>query len=662
MTIRKLLIANRGEIARRIIRTARAQGIQTVAVYSSADRHAPFVSEADEAIAIGPAASRESYLKVEALVTACRQSGADAIHPGYGFLSENGDFARAVIDAGITWVGPEPEAIDAMGSKAEAKALMEQHAVPTVPGYSGDDQSLERLKSEAASVAYPLLLKASAGGGGKGMRIVLAPEGLEDAIHAARREAESSFGDSRLILERYIERPRHIEFQILGAKHGNLVHLFERECSVQRRHQKVLEEAPAPGLSEALRSRMAEAAMAAGRALDYSSAGTVEFILAPDGEFYFLEVNTRLQVEHPVTEMTTGLDLVALQLSVAEGAPLPFSQEDIALRGHAIEARLYAEDADAGFLPCTGHLLDWHFPKREGVRLDSGVECGSEVSVHYDPMLAKVIAYGATRALATRRLRACLEGASVLGVTTNQRFLCRVLDSDAWRDGELHTHFIEDNADELGDTSTDEGGLRAALVATCLHVVDSDEARRILPGVRYAWRNNPAQDEQYSWSCARSGLQHTISIANVGPSRWRLGAAEDSFELEVIARGEGSALIAIDDHARHYRVRSTSEDTWVHDGVRAHGLSPIPVFPIADGDEREGGCKAPMPGKVLSVHVAAGDTVEEGQPLVTLEAMKMEHALCAYQPGIVTEVLVVAGDQVSSGEVLALVEPAGQDG
>ena len=654
MTIRKLLIANRGEIARRIMRTARALGIRSVAVYSDADAGAPFVREADEAVCIGAPPANESYLVVEGLLEACRRSGADAVHPGYGFLSENAGFARAVIDAGLTWVGPSPEAIDAMGSKAEAKALMESHGVPTVPGYSGEEQSTAHLRAESSKIAFPLLLKASAGGGGKGMRIVREEAELTEAIEAAKREASSAFGDSRLILERYVEQPRHIEFQILGDRHGNLVHLFDRECSVQRRHQKVLEEAPSPGLDPALRDRMAQAAVAAGHALSYASAGTVEFILAPDGEFYFLEVNTRLQVEHPVTEMVTGLDLVALQLAVAEGTPLPFTQDEVTLSGHAIEARLYAEDPDNSFLPCTGPVLDWNVPAEEGVRVDSGVERGSEVGVHYDPMLAKVIAYAQNRTEATRRLHACLESASVLGLTTNRRFLCRVLDSAPWREAALHTHFIEEHADALRDPLPGQRLVDAAAVATFQHVSAIDEAREILPALSYGWRNNPLADERYAWTAEGVESAIAVSIGQITGSSWRVEVNNEAFKLEVLERCEGSVLVALNGLARRYRVRTLGERVWVHDGVYTITLAAQPAFPDKDDEASEGGCQAPMPGKVLSVKVKAGDAVDEGDALVILEAMKMEHTLSAAKAGTVKEVLVSEGEQVDGGDALVL--------
>ncbi|MGB0589516.1 MAG: biotin carboxylase N-terminal domain-containing protein [Myxococcota bacterium] len=654
MPIRKLLIANRGEIARRIIRTARGMGIQTVAVYSDADSGAPFVREADEAVRIGPPSPAESYLSGPALIDAAKRTGADALHPGYGFLSENGAFARSVIEAGVTWVGPGPDAIDAMGSKAEAKALMEASGVPTVPGYSGDDQSVERLEKEAKALGYPILLKASAGGGGKGMRVVRSDEHLTASIQAAQREGKAAFGDPQLIIERYVEKPRHIEFQILGDGHGNLIHLFDRECSIQRRHQKILEEAPSPGLDASLRTTMADAAVAAGKALSYTSAGTVEFILGPDGSFYFLEVNTRLQVEHPVTELTTGLDLVELQLLVAEGHRLPIDQEDVALTGHAIEARLYAEDPANDFLPCTGTLLDWHIPVTTGVRVDSGVMTGGEVSVHYDPMLAKVIAYGATREAATRRLHTTLERSSLLGVVTNREFLCDVLATTAWADAELHTHFIEEHSDEL-QVSPDLTRIReAAAVASCHHILRVQSERTLLPGLAYGWRNNRSRSERYGWVSDATEAPINVLIGADTDLSWTVDVDGRACTLEVIQHTPDVLMVALDGIARHYRVRTTATGVWIHNGTQTVTLSAAPVFPEAGADDDTGGCLAPMPGKVLAIHVAPGDTVDEGDTLVVLEAMKMEHSLTAAKAGQVAELLVAVGEQVEGGAPLVV--------
>ncbi|MCA9522050.1 MAG: ATP-grasp domain-containing protein, partial [Myxococcales bacterium] len=438
-----VLIANRGEIARRIIRSCRQQGYRSVAVFSDADEGAAFVHEADEAVRIGPAPSRESYLSIERIIAAAKRVGAQAIHPGYGFLAENAEFAAACEEAGLIFVGPRSETIRTMGSKIESKKLMESYGVPVIPGYFGEDQSVERLLVEAARIEYPVLLKASAGGGGKGMRIVASDDELATAIPAARREALSAFGDDTLFLEKVVSPARHVELQILGDEEGHLVHVFERECSIQRRHQKIIEETPSVALDAELRAEMGAAAVRAGEAMGYCSAGTVEFLLGANRRFYFLEVNTRLQVEHPVTEMTTGLDLVELQLEIAQGHPLPFAQRDLRQRGHAIECRIYSENPANHFLPATGRLADWHLPTLDGLRVDSGVERGDEVSIHYDPLLAKVITWGKTRNEATRRMIRALDGASIQGVTTNRAFLIDILRHEAWERGELDTRFIE---------------------------------------------------------------------------------------------------------------------------------------------------------------------------------------------------------------------------
>ena len=460
--ITKVLIANRGEIAVRVIRACHEQGVATVAVFSEADAGALHVQLAGEAVCVGPAAAAKSYLDVPALLAAARATGADAVHPGYGFLSENAGFAQAVIDAGLTWIGPSPAVIDQMGSKTRARALMEAAGVPVVPGYNGDVQDVDALVAESAGVGFPLLVKASAGGGGKGMRLVEAPEALPDAIRACQREAAKAFGDDRVFLERYLLRPRHIEFQIFGDAHGHAVHLFERECSVQRRHQKVVEETPSVALTAALRREMGDAAVAAAKAVGYVGAGTVEFILDEDGSFFFLEMNTRLQVEHPVTEEVVGLDLVALQLAVARGEPLPFTQAEVSQRGHAIEVRVYAEDPSQGFVPATGTLLALDEPRGPGIRVDSALFSGMEVSVHYDPMLAKLIAWGPDRGAAIRRLVRAIDDFVALGVTTNLPFLKAVLSHEAFAAGDTTTAFIPTY---LPDWAPDAPALTPELVA-----------------------------------------------------------------------------------------------------------------------------------------------------------------------------------------------------
>ncbi|MCW2613959.1 MAG: ATP-grasp protein, partial [Frankiales bacterium] len=464
-----LLVANRGEIARRVFRTARATGLSTVAVFSDADAHAPFVREADTAVRLPGSSPADTYLRGDLVIAAALSAGADAVHPGYGFLSEDASFAQAVLDAGLTWVGPPVAAIRAMGSKLAAKALMAGAGVPCLPGVDATGMSDDDLLAAGEGIGYPVLVKASAGGGGRGMRIVATPDALLDAVDSAGREAASAFGDGTVFLERYVERPRHVEVQVMADAHGTCVALFERDCSVQRRHQKVLEEAPSPAVDDALRARLCEAAVAAARAVGYTGAGTVEFVVAPDGTPAFLEMNTRLQVEHPVTELVTSLDLVELQLLVAQGLPLPAHVSQARLTGHAVEARLYAEDATRGFLPSTGTLARFRVPAVEGVRVDSGVEDGSVVGVHYDAMLAKVVAHGATRELASARLAAALAGAQLHGVTTNRDLLVRVLRSPAWLSGDVDTSFLErHDPAELGRPLVDGHGLRLHAAAAAL--------------------------------------------------------------------------------------------------------------------------------------------------------------------------------------------------
>ncbi len=646
MTMQTLLVANRGEIARRILRTARAMGLRTVAVCSEADLHAPHVREADQAYCLGPAPSRESYLAIERILAAARETGADAIHPGYGFLSENELFARAVEDAGLVFVGPTPAAIGAMGSKIAAKRLMVEHGVPVVPGVSGLDDA--GFIAAADAVGYPLLIKASAGGGGKGMRIVRRPEDLPAALEGARREALAAFSDDQLLVERYVLEPRHIEVQILGDGQGRVVHLFERECSIQRRHQKILEEAPSPFCDEALRERLTSAAVKAGLAIGYRSAGTVEFVVdGKSGEIFFLEVNTRLQVEHPVTELVTGLDLVRLQLEIAMGRPLDDALAEVRLGGHAIEARLYAEDPARDFLPETGRLAAFAIPAIEGLRVDSGVEAGDEVSIHYDPMLAKVIAWGPTRDEANRRLLAALRGARVHGVTTNLAFLRAVLAHPAWRRGELSTHFIAEHRSELFPPAPDP--TLAVRLATVAHALALDEARAILPDLPLGWRNNRFADPETRWVVGDQTL--ACSHRALGQARFltRTGGVEET--IEVLHR-DPALVVRIGDRIVKAVITQADETRFVHLDGADFRLELAPRFSTGAERAAAGTCQAPMPGKVIAVRVAPGASVSEGEALVVLEAMKMEHTLEAPRAGTVAEVLVQPGDVVAGGQDL----------
>jgi acetyl-CoA carboxylase biotin carboxylase subunit len=675
--IRKILIANRGEIAVRILRTCRTMGIDTVAVFSDADERAPHVRLADEAVRIGPAPAAQSYLDIARILDAAARTGADAVHPGYGFLSENADFCAACRDRGLVFIGPGPEVIRRLGSKREARGVAAAAGVPVVPGYDGDEQDTAALVARARELGFPVLVKASAGGGGKGMRVVRAGDDLAAAIDSARREAGSAFGDDTLLLERYVERPRHIEMQILGDSHGNVVHLFERECSIQRRHQKIIEESPA--LDEALRGRMGAAAVAVGRAVGYENAGTVEFILAPDGQFYFLEVNTRLQVEHPVTEMVTGLDLVREQIRIARGEPLDpgvLRAAGAPPQGAAMECRLYAEDPASQFLPAAGHLSDWHLPAMEGVRVDAGVEAGQAVSVHYDPMLAKIICHAPTRGEAIARLGRFLREMSVQGVVTNRALLIRVLSHPAFRAGEIDTHFLDRHAGELlgperaahvPDAAPEAAVLarwRRAAVAATLWAHEARRAQRaILPALEPGFRNNRFRDEEVEYEVGAARVR--VQYRNLGGGRLRVevAAGDETPVADVVrvAHIDGPWLHVEDGRSqRRFRIvpETAASPRWfVHalDGDVA--LTERLRFGDGRKDAVAGGLTAPMPGKVVKVQVAAGQAVTAGQTLLVLEAMKMEHPVRAPTDGVVAALPASEGEQVDAGQLLAVVEP-----
>ncbi len=655
-TFAKLLIANRGEIACRVIRTARRMGIATLAVYSQADRDAPHVRLADEARLIGPPAARDSYLSIERIIAAAKASGAEAIHPGYGFLSENEDFAEACVQAGIAFVGPTAEAIRAMGDKSAAKSLMEKADVPLVPGYHGENQDAAFLAAQAARIGYPVLIKAAAGGGGKGMRIVRNAEEFAAALASCKREAQSAFGDERVLVERYLDRPRHIEVQVFGDTHGNIVYLFERDCSVQRRHQKVLEEAPAPGMSGARRREMGNAAVSAARAIAYTGAGTVEFIAEQDGRFYFMEMNTRLQVEHPVTEMITGLDLVEWQLRVAAGEPLPLRQPDIAIRGHALEARIYAEDPARNFLPSTGRLAHLAFPPAsEAVRIDAGVEEGGLVTAHYDPMLAKLITWGENRGAALDRMATALAATRIAGVATNVAFLGRLVASRAFRAAELDTGLIERNRAELfpSPVSAPDEVLAAAVLAELLAEAESARSRASASGDPRSpwhacdgWRLN--EDSHHTWVFDEGGRSHALTV-DFRAQDWRLRTAHGEYPLDGGYLSAHELRVLLDGHAYTVHVARDGRKLSVfHAGslwrlARHHDLHEVA------SDARAGSLAAPMPGKVIAVLVEPGAKVAKGAPLVILEAMKMEHTIVAPAAGTVKEVRYAAGEQVSEG-------------
>jgi 3-methylcrotonyl-CoA carboxylase alpha subunit len=653
-----ILIANRGEIACRVIRTCRRLGIRTVAVYSAADADAQHVRLADEAWPIGGPRPAESYLRGDAIIEVAKRSGAQAIHPGYGFLSENTGFARACAEAGIVFIGPRPESIDAMGSKAAAKALMERHAVPLVPGYHGENQDPAHLAAEARRTGFPLMIKAAAGGGGKGMRIVRDAAGFDEALASAQREAAGAFGDTRVILERYVEHPRHIEFQVFGDTHGNIVHLNERECSAQRRYQKVLEETPSPFLDDARRARMGAAAVAAARAVDYVGAGTVEFIVGQDGEFFFMEMNTRLQVEHPVTEETLGLDLVEWQLRVAAGEPLPLAQDAIRAHGHAIEVRLYAEDPEANFLPGSGRLVALTLPPASAhVRLDGGVVAGDTVTIFYDPMIAKLIVHDRDRSQTLERLREALAQTEIVGPKSNVAFLERLARHPVVVEGRIDTGYLDRHLDEFLAGSSEPGDLECFAAATALLLAD-ENATRNAPGDPHspwgaadAWRlGHPGKRVV---ALVEGGRRHEVDAhGHAGDYVLHIG---DRSCTVAGARLDGDTLSArFDDHARRVPVALSGGRVRVHDDQgRRWSFERAPAF-AWQGEEAAGARQlvAPMPGRIVLVRAASGDAVEEGQELLVMEAMKMELALKAPRAGSIESISVVQGDFVDADAVL----------
>jgi 3-methylcrotonyl-CoA carboxylase alpha subunit len=656
----KILIANRGEIACRVIRTARRLGIAAVAVYSEADAGALHVTMADEARPVGPPPARDSYLNGARIIAAAQETGAQAIHPGYGFLSENAEFAEACAAAGIVFIGPPPAAMRAMGSKAAAKALMQQAGVPVVPGYHGDHQDPEHLRQEAEKIGFPVLIKASGGGGGRGMRVVDAAGAFARALDSAKREAAGAFGDDRVLIEKFLAAPRHIEVQVFGDAHGNVLHLYERDCSIQRRYQKIVEEAPAPGLPTAMRRAMGEAAVAAAKAVGYVGAGTVEFIV--EGEkFFFMEMNTRLQVEHPVTEAVTGTDLVEWQLRVAAGEKFTRGQDDIALRGHAIEVRLYAENPERGFLPATGTLRRLRFPAGRFVRVETGVREGDAVTPFYDPMIAKIVAWGADRETARVRMQGALAATGVLGLATNLGFLARVIADQDFAAARLDTGFIARR--------------KAALLPAAAPVPD-----RALAAAALSCLSPPAADARDPWARG-DGWRLNLPRAP-RPLLFRRG--DETFEVSATVSGTGWAL-EIGGHALHAagEIAPDGAALLTVDGARGRALvlthgDEIAVFAGGDGwrfervdplappqgaDAHAGRLSAPMPGRVVQLLVAAGDAVSRGQPLIVIEAMKMEHTIAASRDGTVESVRFAVGDLVEEGaELIALAEPPGGAG
>jgi 3-methylcrotonyl-CoA carboxylase alpha subunit len=671
----KILIANRGEIACRVMRTARRFAIKTVAVYSDADAGAQHVALADEALRIGPPAPAESYLRIDAVVAAACKARAEAIHPGYGFLSENAAFAEACAKAGIVFIGPPASAIRAMGSKSAAKALMEQAKVPVVPGYHGADQDAALLKREAARIGYPVLIKAIAGGGGKGMRRVDRAEDFAEALDGARREAASAFKDDAVLVEKYVERPRHVEIQVFADTKGNAVYLFERDCSVQRRHQKVLEEAPAPGLPPETRRAMGDAAVAAAKAIGYAGAGTVEFIYG-GGQFYFMEMNTRLQVEHPVTELVTGFDLVEWQLRVASGEPLPFRQEQIRIHGHAIEARLYAEDPARDFLPATGPLVHLALPVSDPkgpVRVDTGVREGDQVTIHYDPMIAKLIAWGESRADALRRLCAALEDTRIVGPATNVDFLHAVCSHPAFEAGDVHTGFIADHRADLvpHPAPAPDRVLGFAALHMVLAIAREAAARAAASADRHSpwhrtdgWRLN---DDAWSvFRFADPGRPEAAREIGVTVHYRKHGFVLDlpGGGLAVTARSlrNGAIAASFDGVQSQATVIRHREDLYVFQSGRSWRLGIVdPMAAVADAEAGAESLTAPMPGKIVALRVEPGAAVERGQALLVMEAMKMEHTIRAPADGTVATIHFKVGDQVDEGVELIHFEAKAED-
>lgn len=649
--IRRLLVANRGEIARRVLRTAREMGISTVVVYAKGDAREPFVREADLAIALDGTTALQTYLHQQAIVDAAKSSGADGVHPGYGFLSENAEFASKVIDAGLRWIGPAPEAIAAFGDKIAAKKLMREAGVPTLESIELDGR--EDVSELARELGFPLLVKAAAGGGGKGMRVVERAQMLQQAVDGARREAGSAFGDDRLFLEPWIHPVRHIEVQILGDMHGNLVHLFERECSIQRRHQKIIEECPSPVIDSKAREALGAAALAAGRQMRYHSAGTVEFLFS-EGKFWFLEVNTRLQVEHPVTEAVTGIDLVREQIRIAEGEPLGFSQEDLNIRGAAIEARLYAEDPCNEFLPAAGVLALWEPAEGAGMRFDSGIETGSQIGIEFDPMIAKVIAHADTRREAAAKLASALSRTRIHGLVNNRDFLVSVLSCAEFLRGDTTTDFLH-RVSPATSREVSQEELHGALIACAVESArcnrSSARVLRELPG---GWRNSPMPPMRMSFDW--NGRECSLEYRQDRFGSFEFVIDDVAFQVTPHSLLEGELDLSINARRSRWHLLR-QEDLWfVQTGEGSLELRELPRFASASETSGRGAAIAPMPGKVLDIRVKTGQRVKGGELLLTLEAMKMEHQITAPVDGLVGELPVIVGEQVANGAVLVVLD------
>ena len=655
----KILIANRGEIACRVARTARRMGIKTVAVYSEADANAMHVKACDEAYLIGPAAAADSYLRADKILEVAKQSGAQAVHPGYGFLSENAGFAKACKDSDITFIGPPESAIISMGSKSEAKIVMTEAGVPLVPGYHGDEQDAAHLKQESLNVGFPQLIKATAGGGGKGMRVVSSADEFDAALTSCRREAKASFGDDKVLIERYLTAPRHIELQVFADTHGNAVHLFERDCSIQRRHQKVIEEAPAPGMTEALRQEMGKAAIDSAKAINYVGAGTVEFLLDTDGSFYFMEMNTRLQVEHPVSEMISDQDLVEWQLLVASGQPLPLAQDELQINGHAFEARIYAEAPDRDFLPATGALSYLKTPEQNAhIRIDTGVTQGDEVSMYYDPMIAKLITWDKDRDSALRQMKSALREYQILGLSTNIEFLSRLFSAPDFAEGEFDTGFIEKNSADLFPAQSETPDELTAL--TCLyHLLQShektqseaDEQDTFSPWVtQLGWKMNQTGFTTIHLSIDEADKHIT---AHYQGDKFLLDIDGKQYSISGEMLDENRLSAEIEDRRLHASfMQKEQEINVLYDGKQWLFELHDPRLEGSDSESAGGGLVAPMPGSVVAVLVKVDDVVKAGDALLVVEAMKMEHTIVAPNDGTVTEIFFAVGDQVEDGDEL----------
>ncbi|PCI64530.1 MAG: 3-methylcrotonyl-CoA carboxylase [Kordiimonadales bacterium] len=652
---RKILIASRGEIALRVMRTAQRLGYRTVAVYSDTDAQALHVSAADEAFALGGTTLQESYLVIEKILEAAKATGADAIHPCYGFLSENADFARACADAGVVFIGPSADAIELMGDKARAKDAMLAAGVPCIPGYQGLDQNEDALQREAAAIGYPLMVKAAAGGGGRGIRLVSRPEDFSAALSSARSEAENAFGNGDLILEKAILQPRHIEFQVFADQHGNIIHLGERDCSIQRRHQKIVEEAPSPFLDEHLRAEMGAVAVEAAKACDYQGAGTVEFLVDADKNFYFLEMNTRLQVEHPVTEMITGLDLVEWQLIVAAGGKLPLKQDEVELKGCAVEVRLYAEDPRNGFMPQTGEVLYWNSPEREGVRTDHAVAAGQSVSVYFDPMLAKLIAHGASRAEALRRLSSLIQDTKLLGINNNLCFLRNVLNHEVFRRGGANTGFLEDHfSGDVSLQSVNPGAETLARAALCFYLQGHFEGQR-----KPSWRSSAAYEAHFKLH--DGDASHDVAL--IGQNGTFTAKFSDSSVSIELAGNEANECTAIIGGVRSaFAVAVDGTELFLDDGTGHYHFRDITHLPAETAKGTGSGLvKAPMDGAIVDIKVAEGDKVEAGQALIIMEAMKMQHSLKAAVSGEVRKLNLEIGQQVKGQQILVVIDLATEE-